>query len=222
MTVSGDLAQQTHVVVLAKAPQPGQVKTRLMPVLGAIGAAALARTMLHHTLHQALAAKLGSVSLCMSPDPQSAAWHGVELPSAVQRCAQGSGDLGERMARAAEWSLRAHTGGVLLIGTDCPALTTVHLQEAALALRTHDAALLGAHDGGYVLLGLKAPCPTLFTDMPWSTDAVARLTLQRLAALGARTWLGPVLNDIDEPQDLQYLPPDWQKILAKTGSIPCR
>lgn len=222
MTVTGDLAQQTHVVVLAKAPRPGQVKTRLMPVLGAVGAATLARTMLRHTLHQALAAKLGAVTLCMSPDPESSAWHGVDLPSAVQRCAQGGGDLGARMARAVVHALRAHAGGVLLIGTDCPALTTAQLQEAAYALRTHDAVLLGAHDGGYVLLGLKAPCPALFTDMPWSTDAVARLTLQRLAALGARTWQGPLLHDIDAPQDLQHLPPDWQKIVAKTGYSPYR
>ena len=206
MTANATLPQPTRVVVLAKAPQPGQVKTRLIPVLGAAGAALLARQMLARTLQTALAAKLGPVELCMSPAPGDAAWQGVDVLQGVLCSAQGKGDLGERMARAVMRVTRRERQAVLLIGTDCPALTAQHLQQVTQALQHHDAVMLGAHDGGYVLLGLKAPCPAIFTDMPWSTPMVATQTLQRLAAQGLRVWQGPVLHDIDEPTDLLHLP----------------
>lgn len=206
MTAPATLAQPTRVLVLAKAPQPGRVKTRLIPLLGAAGAALLARQMLAQTLQTALDAALGPVELCMSPAPGAAAWEGVAIPVGVLCSAQGKGDLGQRMARAVTSVTRRHRDAVLLIGTDCPVLTAQHLQQAAQALWHHDAVMLGAHDGGYVLLGLKAPCAAIFADMPWSTPAVATQTLQRLAELGLRVWQGPVLHDIDEPADLLHLP----------------
>ena len=61
-------------------------------------------------------------------------------------------------------------------------------------------------DGGYVLIGLKSPCPELFTNMAWSTSTVAAETLRRMTALGLRVWQGPQLHDIDEPADLAQLP----------------
>lgn len=195
------------LVIFAKAPQPGAAKTRLIPALGAEGAADLARRMLAHTLQQALAAGVGPVELCMSPAPGHAAWHGVALPAGVTCTAQGEGDLGQRMARA----VARVTGQqpVLLFGTDCPALTAAHLREADRQLTLHDAVLLPVADGGYILIGLKTPCPELFTDMPWSTPAVAAETLRRMAARGLRVWRGPMLHDIDEPADLARLPPDF-------------
>jgi rSAM/selenodomain-associated transferase 1 len=213
----------TRLVIFAKAPQPGAVKTRLIPALGADGAAALARAMLAHTLQQALAAGLDA-ELCMSPAPGDPAWHGVALPAGVAYTAQGEGDLGERMDRAMQRALGLRTGPVLLIGTDCPALGSEHLREAARQLAQHDAVLLPVADGGYVLIGLQAPCPAIFTHMAWSTSTVAADTLQRLSALGLRVWQGPVLNDIDEAADLAHLPAgfvglDYQ---AKSASSPIR
>lgn len=196
------------LVVFAKAPQPGAAKTRLIPALGAEGAANLARRMLAHTLQQALAAGAGPVELCMSPAPGDIAWQGVELPAGVTCTAQGEGDLGQRMARAV--ARATAQGPVLLFGTDCPALTAAHLMEADRQLARHDAVLLPVADGGYILIGLKAPCPELFTDMPWSTPAVAAETLRRMAALGLRVWQGPTLHDIDEPADLARLPLEFQ------------
>ena len=199
----------TRIVIFAKAPQPGYVKTRLIPALGADGAAALALRFLAHTLQQALTAQVGGVELCMSPAPGDAAWHDVALPNSVEQTAQGEGDLGERMARAVSRSTQ-HTesasGPVMLIGTDCPALTAPLLKQAAHQLQTHDAVLLPAHDGGYVLLGLKSPCPELFEHMAWSTSVVSAETLRRMATLNMRIWQGPKLHDIDEPADLQHLP----------------
>lgn len=199
-----------RLVIFAKAAQAGAVKTRLMPALGAQGACLLARQMLAHTLQQARAAQLGAVELCMSPAPDDLAWRDLALPADVVRSAQGEGDLGARMARAVARVTTQQRQPVLLIGTDCPGLSTARLRQAALALERHDAVLVPASDGGYVLLGLKAPCPEIFRQMPWSTAAVATLTLQRLAALHLRVWQGQPLHDIDEPADLVHLPAAFQ------------
>lgn len=195
-----------HLVVFAKAPQAGSAKTRLIPALGAGGAAALARKLLGHALRQATAAGLEAVELCMSPAPQDPAWQGLEIPASVTRTAQGEGDLGERMARALERAITQHRYPAMLMGTDCPGLSSAHLNEAARQLMRHDAVLLPARDGGYVLIGLNTPCPELFKHMPWSTAAVAGETLARMARLGLRVWQGPTLQDIDEAADLAQLP----------------
>lgn len=197
---------QPRLLVFAKAPQPGAAKTRLIPALGAQGAATLARRMLLHTLEQALAADAGPVELCMSPAGDDPAWQGVDLPVGITRSAQGEGDLGQRMARAVDRVTMPPGQPVLLMGTDCPALSAQRIAEAARALAQHDAVLIPVADGGYVLIGLHAPCPAIFADMAWSTPTVAARTLQRLATLGLRVWVGPMLHDIDEPADLAHLP----------------
>ena len=195
-----------RLVIFAKAPQAGQVKTRLIPALGAQGASALAQRMLTHVLQQALQANAGPVELCMSPPPGDPAWQNVAIPAAVLRTDQGEGDLGKRMARAVRRVTAQERQSVLLMGSDCPALTTDVLQAAARRLQTHDALLVPVADGGYVLIGLKSPCPALFDQMPWSTASVATETLSRMAALGFKVWCGPLLHDIDEPADLAHLP----------------
>ena len=196
----------TRIVVFAKAPVAGFAKTRLIPALGAEGAAALAGRMLHHSLTQALAAGVGTVELCMSPAPNNAAWQGVMLPQAVQCSSQGEGDLGARMSQAIDRNLALQQGPVLVTGTDCPSLTAERIAEASRQLAQHNAVLIPAADGGYVLIGLQASCPSLFIDMAWSTPAVATETLRRMASLRLRIWQGPVLHDIDEPADLAHLP----------------
>ncbi len=199
----------TRIVVFAKAPLAGFAKTRLVPALGAKGAAALARRMLSHTLAQALAAGAQAVDLCMSPAPSDPAWQGVALPQTVEPSAQGEGDLGARMNRAMDRALAQQQGPVLLMGTDCPALSAAHIANAGLQLEHHDAVLVSAADGGYVMIGLRASCPELFIDMAWSTSVVAFETLRRMTSLSLRVWQGPVLHDIDEPADLQHLPENF-------------
>ena len=203
----------TRLLIFAKAPQAGLTKTRLIPTLGAAGAADLARQMMAHTLSQALAAEAQAVELCMSPAAGDPAWLGVTLPGALELSDQGEGDLGERMDRAMNRALARQAGPVLLMGSDCPALSAAHISEAARRLAQHDAVLVPAADGGYVLIGLNAPCPELFTQMAWSTPTVAAETLHRLAALGMRVWLGPTLHDIDEAVDLAHLPDTFSSAL---------
>lgn len=202
----------TRIVIFAKAPQPGTVKTRLIPALGAVGAARLAERMLIRILDEALSADFGTVELCVDPPFNDPAWHGFHLPLGVQTRAQGVGDLGDRMARAAQRALDQHQS-VLLIGTDCPQLNAQSLRDAALLLETHQAVMHPAHDGGYVLLGLSIFHPSLFDDLPWSTAQVATLTRERLDALTWRAAIGRTLADIDVPADLVHLPPDWQRAL---------
>lgn len=204
----------TRIVVIAKAPQPGRVKTRLIPALGAEGAAALAARMLACTLVAAFEAAgaadtadpaLGVVELCASPAPGDPAWQGVVVPAGLRWSAQGEGDLGARMAGAAR---RVLAGGerVLLIGTDCPALDAACLRTAAEALDEVDAVIVPSFDGGYVLLGLRRFDPSLFEGIAWSTSTVAAATRVRLDALAWSYRVLPALQDIDVPADLVHLP----------------
>lgn len=215
---------RVHLVVVAKAPVPGQAKTRLMPALGAAGAAQLAQRLLADALERvtalqtlarqaAMAATAGpetvpalTVELCATPQPSDQAW-AAHLPAGVgwRLTDQGQGDLGERMGRA---SLRATATGaaVVLVGTDCPLLSPDLMWQAVCQLAHHDAVLVPATDGGYVLLGLRQHANSVFTDMPWSTDTVASQTLDRLHKQGWTVWQGPTLPDVDEPADLAHLP----------------
>jgi rSAM/selenodomain-associated transferase 1 len=206
-----------RIIVFAKAPRPGLAKTRLIPALGAAGAAALAARMLAHTLDQALASGVGEVELCAAPAPWDATWDGIELPDGIARTAQGEGDLGERMARAARRAIEAIEAieageagaGVLLIGTDCPALDAACLRRAARALHETEAVIAPTADGGYALLGLRRFDASVFADIAWSTPTVAATTLARLDALGWSCTRLPLVHDIDEPADLVHLPPGW-------------
>lgn len=199
----------TPVIVFAKAPVPGTVKTRLVPALGAEGAAALAQCMLRHTLDQAVSAGLGTVELCAAPDATHPALVDAAAAFGVALAVQGDGDLGARMHRAFERHLAMHDGA-LLIGTDAPALDAQVLREAARALATHDAVFVPALDGGYALVGLRRADARCFHGMQWSHAQVMADTRQRLRAAGLRWAELPALADVDEPADLVHLPPAWR------------
>lgn len=199
----------TAVLVFARSPRPGEVKTRLIPALNARQAAALHARMVAHALSQAHASRLGPVILCCAPDsdcPQLSALarrHGAALQSQ-----QGRG-LGERMAHALDRALEHHHR-VLLMGSDCPWLDAAVLRDADTALaRGATVVLVPAVDGGYVLVGARQPCKAMFDDVPWGTAGVLKATRLRLTAAGL-SWVElPPLRDIDRPQDLDLLPPEF-------------
>jgi rSAM/selenodomain-associated transferase 1 len=194
------------VIVFAKAPLPGHAKTRLAVALGDAGAALLAERMMHATVDAAVAADVGPVQLCVTPDADHPAFAAAQQRHAITITDQGDGDLGERMARAFRRVLASH-GRALLIGTDAPQLDAAYLRAAAGALDGADAVLGPASDGGYTLVGLKRPAPRLFLQMRWSHESVMSQTRQRLAQLQLRHAELPVLHDVDEPADLVHLPP---------------
>ncbi len=197
-----------RTIIFAKAPLAGFAKTRLIPALGEEGAARLARQMLQHTLGSAVAAAIGPVELCVTPEIASPFWAGTEIPQAVEITEQGEGDLGVRLARATQRAL-GKDSAVLLIGTDCVEMSAKLLQEAAAALECKDAAIYPAADGGYALLGLNRFHASLFSDIAWSTETVASDTIKRIHELGWALETGALLHDVDKPGDLKYLPAGW-------------
>jgi len=203
---------ETRVIVFARAPVAGTAKTRLIPLLGAERAATLQQMLIERALATACLAAVGPVELWCAPsalDPLCAACaqrHGVD---AVSQC---DGDLGARMQHAAAAAL-AVTGRILIIGTDCPALTPAELRLAADRLDArHDAVLIPAEDGGYVLIGLKWWNPRLFSDIAWGSDQVLATTRARLAELRWRWHELPPSWDVDRP-------PDFARLRA-SGLIP--
>jgi rSAM/selenodomain-associated transferase 1 len=203
-----------RIIVFAKAPVPGAVKTRLIGALSRLGASELARQMLKSTLAAAINARLGNVELCMSPDPDAAAWQGVDLPDVIHRSAQGGGGLGMRLARAAKRGIEVD-GRVMLIGTDCPGLSASLLRTAAASLLETGAVIYRAADGGYALLGLSRYDDLLFRGSPWGGPGVAAATLRRFAHLGWPLHVGRTLHDVDVPKDLVHLPPGWIERIRK-------
>ena len=192
----------TRIVIFAKAPVPGKVKTRLIPAVGEGGAAKLARAMLLQTIEEARLAGVGKPEICAEPDPSDPAWQDL-LPAGFRLSAQGEGELGDRLARAADRALR-EDGAVLLIGTDCPALDRFRLWRAARDLGDFDAVIHPAADGGYVALGLRKYDASLFSGIEWSSSSVAEETIQRVKELGWKLRIRETLRDIDVPKDLDH------------------
>jgi uncharacterized protein len=190
------------VAVLAKAPLPGFAKTRLIPALGADGAASLQARLVERAVATACAAVIGPVTLWATPDESHPLFQAIGAHLGVALARQGDGDLGARMLAA----IAAANAPALVIGTDCPALTLDHLRAAADVLRGGgDAVVIPTEDGGYALIGMRAPAHALFSDMHWSAPGVMDETRRRLRALGL-TWQEPVtLWDVDLPEDLERL-----------------
>lgn len=195
----------TAVIVFAKAPQPGAVKTRLIPALGADGAAALHAKLAKHALDTVRAASLKPVELHCAPDMDDPFFRYCQGHYGVALEPQIAGDLGARMHAAFATALAAHAR-VLVIGTDCPALTARHLRQAEKALREgHDAVFAPCEDGGYALIGLTRSDPKLFDGIAWSSASVMTETRKRLKALGWRWHELETLWDVDRPEDYQRL-----------------
>lgn len=195
----------TLVVVFAKAPRPGAVKTRLVPLLGAEAAAALHARLVERALETAHAASLGRVELHCAPDVNDPFFRSCAGHFAVALAAQAGGDLGARMLAAFESVLATHPRA-LLLGSDCPALTARHLREADCALREGtDAVFVPCEDGGYALIGLRRAEARLFDGIAWGGESVMADTRSRLGALGWRWRELEMLWDVDRPEDYQRL-----------------
>jgi uncharacterized protein len=194
-----------RLLVFAREPRAGRVKTRLIPALGVAGAAALYRRMLSDTVAQASGVDSADVELwCDFSDTQPqictalAETHGFALHR------QRGGDLGERMWHALTAAPPPDARPTLLIGSDCCGITSDYLLQAFEALAAHDGVIGPAMDGGYVLIGMNRPERRLFEAIPWSSDAVLERTRRRFDELSWRYAELPVLRDIDEPSDLLH------------------
>jgi rSAM/selenodomain-associated transferase 1 len=191
------------LIVFARAPVPGQCKTRLMRRLGARGAARIHRALTLRTLATATATGM-AVQLWCAPDMHHGFFLACRRRWGVSLHRQPSGDLGRRMARALAQALACGAPSAIVIGTDCPALTAHGLVQAFQTLEDGaDWVLQPAADGGYVLLGARRAAPGALRGIDWSSGHELRQTLSRLRARGLRTTLLPRLWDVDHPADLR-------------------
>lgn len=195
----------TAVIVFARAPSPGAVKTRLIAVLGAEGAAALHARLTEQALETARATAIGQIELHGTPGIDDPFLRSCARRFAAALAAQTGADLGARMHAAFESVLSRHTRA-LLVGSDCPALTARHLREADQALRGGaDAVFVPCEDGGYALVGLRRVEPLLFEGIQWGGESVMAETRDRLRSLGWRWRELETLWDVDRPEDFARL-----------------
>lgn len=192
-----------RLLVFARAPRPGKVKTRLAAVVGAEAAAAIYRQLLAGTLEAA--ARVPHVRAEMWCDASDGGCELLASRFGMTLHRQQGQDLGSRMQHALGTALKKARRAVL-VGSDCPDMTARYIGMAFAALEDHDAVLGPAADGGYVLIGLRDARHLMFQDIPWSTDRVLGLTRSRMAALHWRWAELPTLRDLDRPSDLAQFP----------------
>ena len=188
-----------RVIVFAKGPVPGAAKTRLIPALGADGAARLHEWLVERALETACTARLGPVELCCAPDQAHPFFAACAARFSVSLTDQGTGDLGERMHGALAAGLPA-----MLIGADCPAMTPEYLRDGAGALAAgYDVVLGPAEDGGYVLIGANRTRPDAFARIRWGGPDVMAEQQVRLRSIGWRWMELAPLWDVDRLDDLE-------------------
>jgi rSAM/selenodomain-associated transferase 1 len=193
------------ILVFARAPVPGAAKTRLIPRLGAWRAARLQARLTARALRTALSARCGAVELHAAPRTTHDFFVYCGKRFKVTLKPQAGKDLGERMHHSVARALRRHKA-VIVIGTDCPALTPRDLRRAVRLLRGGcEAVLAPAEDGGYALIGLTKVSPRLFSGIAWGTSAVYEQTAARLVSDGYRWRALRTVWDVDRPEDLERL-----------------
>ena len=196
-----DPCRAVQIVVMAKRPVAGQVKTRLIPRFGADGAAALAEAALRDTLDAITAGRWARQVLALDGDPDGL------IPGDFDHLPQRGDGLDERIASACDDAYRAAPVPVLVIGADTPQVTPAMLADAAASLITPgtDAVLGLATDGGYWLLGLRRPEQALIAGVPMSQPTTGAHQLTRLREAGHTVQLLPALTDADRPADVDRI-----------------
>jgi rSAM/selenodomain-associated transferase 1 len=188
------------LIVFARAPEPGYVKTRLAAELGAEEALSVYRRLAERVVAAVHAAGSYSVTVAYTPpgaEPLMRRW----LGTSVALRPQSDGDLGERMATAVADAFSAGAERVVVIGTDCPEVSADVVEEAFTRLDAADVVLGPASDGGYYLIGMSRLHRALFDDVPWSSADTLRATLERARAHGLSIALLEQRRDIDTAAD---------------------
>ncbi|MDB9529144.1 TIGR04282 family arsenosugar biosynthesis glycosyltransferase [Oscillatoria sp. CS-180] len=208
---------ETGLFMMTRFPQPGYTKTRMIPALGPEGAAWLQQRMTEHLLqrfvglhhHRELSFE---VHFTGATSTQMLDWLGHQ----VVLKAQCEGNLGQRLSYAFEQGFADGLSRILVMGSDCPSLGEAHIFQALKLLNTRDVVLGPAEDGGYYLIGLKAPQPELFEGITWGQSCVLEQTLAIANRYCLSTSLLKSLPDIDRPEDL----PLWIRYLEESSSRP--
>ena len=195
-----------RILIFAKPPIPGHVKTRLIPKYGVLGAANLYKILLRNTLAMAHDAQLAPIDLwwtASSGATRHGFLHACQRDYDVSLYRQRGRDLGERMHYSLSNALR-DADYAILIGSDCPSIDATVLHDALNALAQGTDVVLGpAQDGGYVLIGMHRPCRFLFQNMRWSQPKVLQTTRQRLRRAGLSYGELAMGWDVDSPADVR-------------------
>ena len=193
---------QHRLIIFTRCPEIGRVKTRLIPLLGSEGAAQLHRRLVAHTLAWVnVLSSAHSVGVEVHFDGGNGELMAECFGNRFCYVEQSPGDLGAKLAVATS-SVNQPT---VVIGTDCPDLNAESLLRAFGALEAVDLVLGPATDGGYYLIGLTKPQPALFSNVPWGTDRVCKLTQTIATDRGLSVCLLDTLHDIDRPADVERL-----------------
>ena len=190
------------LLVFARAPLPGRVKTRLIPHVGAERAAEIYQALLARTLRTALHSGFAAVQLWIAGDRRHPCFHKIADGTALEIYQQQGADLGDRMYHAFLRALKGYRAAIL-IGSDCPLLTAGDLKQARRSLRKNDIVLGPARDGGYYLIGLCKNNSTLFKGIAWGEASVLSETKARIKALGWQLSLLTERWDVDDLKSLQ-------------------
>jgi rSAM/selenodomain-associated transferase 1 len=207
-----------RLILFTRFPTPGRAKTRLIPKLGPEGAAALHRELTEHAVRRVWDAKVArnlalDVRHADGAEREMRNWLGAHLDFRPQS----DGDLGQRMATAFAEAFAAGARRVVIIGSDCPDLTSEIVCQAFAALETADLVLGPAADGGYYLIGLRRTVPELFQGVAWGGDAVFETTLRIARTRNLSVVTLATLADVDRPEDL----PIWESARqAEVHSTP--
>lgn len=205
------LSIDRRLILFGRYPVPGQTKTRLIPLLGALGAAELQRELTESALSTLVGTGLSPVDFAFAGGTkrQVRSWLADDKISFYP---QSGGDLGARMQSALEAALTRGARQAVLVGTDVPGMTAGHIARAFDALADHDLVLGPCEDGGYWLIGCRRRV-AVFADIDWGTDQVLDQTVASAERLGLSVLLLSPLNDMDTPADLRAWQPtrDWRR-----------
>lgn len=196
---------QARLLVMGRAPVAGSAKTRLIPALGAEGAARLHGVLLERIVRTAVESRLSPVEFWCAPDHHHPAFAALASRWPITLHDQPVGDIGQCM-HAALASALEDAEFVVLVGSDCPAFTVQDLADAHAALAGGaDAVVVPVEDGGYTLIGVRRATPALFEEITWSSPQVMAEQRARFLALGWKWEELRTLWDVDRPADLARL-----------------
>lgn len=195
---------EAALIIFAKAPIPGQVKTRLCPPLAPDEAATLHGTMVLDTLERSRNLLGFDRFLACAPSQQHPFFKAVGARQGVHLLEQVLGDLGIRMHQAFSTVFDSGYKSAVVVGTDLPTVHAELFRQALRGLADHDVVLGPSVDGGYYLIGLNKPAVALFSDIPWSTDQVLPATLAKARDLNLSVELLTQQRDLDTLAELEY------------------
>ena len=210
----------TSLIIFAKSPIPGKVKTRLTPCITPTEAAELYKAFIIDIIGNTHKLKYERVTIADTPSNEEATFHSI-CGQSVDYLPQKGHDLGERMKNAFKHSFDKGSKRTVIIGTDSPTLPSSYIQKAFDALKEVSVTIGPTFDGGYYLIGLSEQNDAIFDGIDWSTSKVFGQTLTRIQVVNKQLYVLPPWYDVDTPDNLEFLRSHIQAMkLSGSSDIP--